>query len=127
MNVTQKAHKEKKKPDFTLFATGSELSLALDVAERLEQLGKSVRVISMPSFALFEKQDDAYKQSLIGGDLGVRVAIEAASEFGWHRYIGLDGIAICMESFGHSAPAADLAQDFGFTVDAVVERLMCKK
>jgi len=119
--------KEKRKPDFTLFSTGSELSLSLDVAERLEQMGKSVRVVSMPAWSLFEKQDDAYKQSITGGDLGTRVAIEAGSELGWHKYIGMDGVAICMEGFGHSAPAVDLAQDFGFTVDAVIERLMTKK
>jgi len=118
--------KEKKRPDFTLFSTGSELSLALDVAERLEQMDKGVRVVSMPAWTLFEKQDEAYKHSVAGGDLGVRVAIEAGSELGWHKYIGMDGIAICMEGFGLSAPAADLAQEFGFTVDAIVERLMCK-
>jgi transketolase len=116
--------KEKGKPDFTLFATGSELSLAMDVAASLEKLGRSVRVISMPCWALFEKQKDEYKNSVVEGDLGVRVAIEAASDFGWHRYIGRHGIAICMESFGHSAPAADLAEEFGFTVDAIVERLL---
>lgn len=120
-------NKEKTKPDFTLFSTGSELSLALDVAERLEQMGKSVRVVSMPAWAIFEKQDEAYKHSVVGGDLGIRVAIEAASEFGWHKYIGMEGVAICMEGFGHSAPAPDLAQEFGFTVDAIVERLMCKQ
>jgi len=119
--------KEKGKLDFTLFSTGSELSLALDVAERLEQMGKNVRVVSMPAWALFEKQDEAYKHSITGGDLGIRVAIEAAVEFGWHKYIGMDGVAICMEGFGLSAPAPDLAQEFGFTVDAIVERLMCKK
>ncbi len=117
---------EKHKPDFTLFSTGSEVSLALDVAARLEKMDKHVRVVSMPCWALFEKQPEDYKHSVAGGDLGVRVAIEAASEFGWHKYIGLDGVAICIEGFGHSAPAADLAQDFGFTVDAIVERLLCK-
>lgn len=111
-------------PDFTFFSTGSELSLALDAAKRLETMGKRTRVVSMPCWALFEKQSDEYKKSVVDGPLGVRVAIEAASEFGWHKYIGRDGIAICMEGFGHSAPAADLAQDFGFTVDAVVERLL---
>ncbi len=116
--------KEKRKPDLTLFSTGSELHLALEVADRLEKLGKSVRVVSMPCWALFEKQERHYKQSITGGDLGVRVAIEAASEFGWHKYIGRDGVAICMEGYGHSAPAADLAQEFGFTVDAIVERLL---
>ncbi len=116
--------KEKGKADFTLFATGSELSLALEVAGRLEQMDKNVRVISMPIWALFDSQDKTYKTSVIGGDLGVRVSIEAAADLGWHKYIGMDGIAICMEGFGHSAPAADLAQDFGFTVDAIVERIL---
>lgn len=115
---------EQRKPDFTLFATGSEVALALDVAKGLEKVDKSVRVISMPCWEIFEKQSDPYKRSIVGGDLGVRVSIEAASDFGWHRYIGRDGIAICMEGFGHSAPAPDLAQEFGFTADAIVERLL---
>lgn len=116
--------KEKARPDFTLFATGSEVSLALDTAHGLEKLGKSVRVVSMPCWALFEKQPEDYKKSVVDGDLGIRVSIEAATDFGWHKYIGRDGIAICMERFGHSAPAADLAIDFGFTPDAIVERLL---
>lgn len=120
-------HKEKGKPDFTLFSTGSEVSLALDVAERLESMGKHVRVVSMPCWAIFEKQPEEYRHQVAGGALGVRVAIEAAVELGWHKYIGSDGVAICMEGFGHSAPAADLAQGFGFTVDAIVERLLCKR
>ncbi len=118
--------KEKGKPDFTLFSTGSELSLAMEAAARLETLGKKVRVISMPCWEIFEKQPKEYKESVVGGDLGVRVAIEAATEFGWHKYIGRSGIAICMEGFGHSAPAPELAQEFGFTVDAIVERLISK-
>lgn len=116
--------KEKGRADYTLFATGSELALALEAAAGLEKLGKSVRVVSMPCWAIFEKQSAEYKKSVIEGDLGVRVAIEAGSDFGWHRYIGRNGIAICMESFGLSAPAADLAQEFGFTADAIVERLL---
>ena len=111
-------------PDFTLFSTGSELSLALDAADRLEKIGKHVRVISMPCWALFDKQPESYKQSVVEGDLGVRAAIEAAIDFGWHKYIGRHGVTICMERFGESAPAADLAQEFGFTVDAIVERLI---
>ena len=110
--------------DFTLFSTGSELALALEVAERLETMGKKVRVISMPCWALFDKQPDSYKESIVEGDLGVRAAIEAAIDFGWHKYIGRHGVAICMERFGESAPAPDLAQEFGFTVDAIVERLI---
>ncbi len=116
--------KEKGAPDFTLFSTGSEVSLALEAAVGLEKLGKHVRVVSMPCWALFEKQSEEYKKSVVEGDLGVRVAIEAGSDFGWHKYIGRHGIAICMESFGHSAPAPDLAQEFGFTADAIVERLL---
>ncbi|MEN9654671.1 MAG: transketolase [Chlamydiota bacterium] len=116
--------KEARAPEFTLFATGSELSLALDVADQLAKLGKETRVVSMPSWHLFEQQPADYKASIIGGKLGVRVAIEAASDFGWHRYIGIDGVSICMEGFGLSAPAADLANEFGFTVDAIVEQLL---
>lgn len=111
-------------PDFTIFSTGSELSLAIDAAERLEKLGKRVRVISMACWALFDKQPNSYKQTVVEGDLGVRAAIEAATDFGWQKYIGRNGVTICMERFGESAPAPDLAQEFGFTVDAVVERLI---
>jgi transketolase len=112
------------KPDFTIFSTGSELHLAIEVAERLETMRKEVRVVSMPCWALFDKQADDYKASVMGGNIGIRVAIEAGSELGWHKYIGLDGIAICMHTFGHSAPAEKLAEYFGFTVDAIVERLI---
>lgn len=117
-------HREKDKPDYTLLATGSELHLALEVAVELEKRGKHVRVISMPCWELFEKQPAAYRQQLLGGDLGKRVSIEAGVELGWHRYIGKEGIAICMESFGASAPASELARHFGFTVDAILERIL---
>lgn len=116
--------KEARKPDFTLVATGSELHLAMDVANELEKLGKAVRVISMPCWELFEQQPAGYKNSLFGGDLGKRVSIEAGVDLGWHKYIGLDGIAICMESFGASAPAADLAKEFGFTVESILKRIL---
>jgi len=116
--------KESTPPNFTLFATGSELSLALDVAAGLEKRGKAVRVVSMPCWELFEAQDDAYKASVVGGNLGKRVSIEAAVSFGWHKWIGPDGIAISMETFGESAPISDLAAEFGFTVDAILDRLL---
>ncbi len=116
--------KEKTKPDFSLFATGSELSLALDVAAALEKRGKSVRVVSMPCWELFEEQSASYKDSVVGGDLGIRVSIEAATSFGWHKWIGLSGISISVDGFGHSAPAAALAQEFGFTVDAILNQLL---
>lgn len=116
--------KETKACDFVLLATGSEVSLALDVAKALEKHGKSVRVVSMPCWELFEKQSHAYKESVIGSSTGVKVSIEAGVSLGWHKWIGSDGIAICMEGFGASAPAGDLAQEFGFTVDAILERLL---
>ncbi|HEX2579139.1 MAG TPA: transketolase [Rhabdochlamydiaceae bacterium] len=116
--------KEKKKPDFTLFATGSEVALAFDVATALEKQGKSVRVVSMPCWELFWKQDEAYRESIVGGDLGQRVSIEASVSFGWHQWIGHDGIAISIETFGESAPQADLAAEFGFTVDAILTKLL---
>jgi transketolase len=116
--------KEKGKPHFTLFATGSEVSLALDVSVELEKIGKNVRVVSMPCWEIFEAQSDAYKASVVGGDLGTRVCIEAGISQGWHKYIGMDGIAICQETFGASAPASALAKEFGFTVEAVMERLL---
>ncbi len=116
-------HKEKKAPDFTLFATGSELSLALDVAAALEKQGKAVRVVSMPCWEIFEAQDPSYQASVVGGNLGKRVSIEAGVSFGWNKWIGFDGIAISIETFGESAPQADLAAEFGFTVDAILNKL----
>ena len=116
--------KEQSKPDFTLIATGSEVSLALDVAMALEKVDKEVRVISMPCWQIFELQDDEYKNQIIGGDLGVRVSIEAAVSFGWSKWIGSEGISISIESFGESAPMGDLAAEFGFTVDAILNRLL---
>jgi transketolase len=115
---------EKSKPNFTLVATGSELSLALNVAEELEKLGKGVRVISMPCWEIFEKQDAEYKESIFGGEIGKRVSIEAGVDIGWHKYIGREGIAICLERFGASAPAGVLAREYGFTVEDILERIL---
>lgn len=116
--------KEKMKPDFCLLATGSEVSLALDVASTLEKRGKGVRVISMPCWQLLDKQSEPYKKGLLGGDLGKRVSIEAGVSFGWHRWIGPDGIAISIETFGESAPLSDLQAEFGFNVDAILSRIL---
>ncbi len=80
--------KETAKPDFTLIATGSEVSLALDVASALEKIGKAVRVVSMPCWELFEEQSDEYKRSVVGGRSGKRVSIEAGVSFGWAKWIG---------------------------------------
>lgn len=112
------------KPNYMIVATGSEVHLALDVAAELEKLGKVVRVVSMPCWELFEKQPPDYKESVFGGDLGKRVSIEAGVDLGWYKYIGREGIAISMEGFGASAPARDLAKEFGFTVESILERIL---
>ena len=116
--------KEEKKPQFTLMATGSEVSLALDVGTALEKIGKSVRVISMPCWELFEEQSEEYRLSVIGGDLGKRVSIEAAVTFGWSKWIGPEGIHIGIDTYGESAPQSDLAAEFGFTVDSILDRIL---
>ena len=116
--------RESRKPDFTLMATGSEVSLAIEVASALEKIGKSVRVISMPCWEMFEAQTEAYKKSIVGGDLGRRVSIEAGVSFGWGKWIGPEGIAVSIETFGESAPMGDLAAEFGFTVEAILDRLL---
>lgn len=110
--------------DFTLLATGSEVSLAIQVAKELERLGKRARVVSMPCWQLFEQQSDSYKESVLGKESGKRVSIEAGVELGWHKYIGSDGIAIAMEGFGKSAPMSALAKEFGFTVESILERIL---
>ena len=112
------------KPSFTLFATGSELSLAMEVAKNLEQRGHATRVVSMPCFEAFEAQDKRYKESVVGGSLGTRVSIEAAVSFGWERYIGREGISISVDHFGLSAPASAIADELGFTIDAILDRLL---
>jgi transketolase len=116
--------RENAKADFTLMATGSEVSLAIDVAAALEKMGKHVRVVSMPCWSLFEQQSDDYKRSVVGGDIGRRVSIESGVSFGWSKWIGPEGIAISIETYGESAPLSDLAAEFGFTVDAIVSRLL---
>lgn len=116
--------KEKSLPDYTLFATGSELKLALDVALEIERKGKQVRVVSFPCFELFEKQDEAYRASIVDGDLGKRVSIEAGVEQCWYKYIGREGIAICLEDYGASAPKKALEEEYGFQVDAILERIL---
>jgi len=121
---------DKSKPiDLTLIGTGSELQLAVEVAERLKQTqfgNKNVRVVSLPCFHLFEEQDSAYRKKVLGGDIGLRVSIEAGATFGWERYVGLDGIAIGIDQFGRSAPEAVVLPFFGFTADQIIERIMTK-
>ena len=116
--------RETSDPQFTLIATGSEVSLALDVASALEKRGKGTRVVSMPCTELFEKQTPEYKEVVLGGDIGKRVSLEAASTLGWHKWIGRDGIAIGIDTFGMSAPLSEVKEEFGFTVEAILNQLL---
>lgn len=116
--------KEKGKPDFSLIATGSELALALDVADELEKQGKNVRVISMPCWELFEEQSASYIDDVVGGDIGKRVSIEAASSFGWSKWVGPLGLSIAVDRFGASAPLAAIREEYGFTVEKILERIL---
>lgn len=113
----------KNKLDYTLIGTGSEVSLVLQVSEMLEQRGFNVRVVSMPCWVLFDNQDEAYKEHLFGAKSGVKISIEAAAEIGWHKYV-IDGKVIALKNFGKSATAEDLAQEFGFTPEKIVEQIL---
>jgi transketolase len=108
------------KPDVILLGTGSEVSLCVEAYEKLKTEGIKARVVSMPSWELFERQDAAYKESVLPAAVTARVSVEMAATFGWDRYVGPKGRAIGMHSFGASAPLKDLLKHFGFTVDAVV-------
>ena len=108
-------------PDVILLATGSEVSLCVAAFERLAADGIRARVVSMPSWALFEQQSRAYRDSVLPPDVTARVSVEQASMFGWERYVGPTGAMIGMATFGASAPLKDLQKKFGFTVEHVVE------
>ena len=108
-------------PNIILIATGSEVGLAVNAAEALSEQGKRVRVVSMPSWHRFEKQDRAYRDSVLPPSVRARVAIELGGEIGWDRYVGIDGDTITMSTFGASAPIAKLQEKFGFTVENVVK------
>ena len=108
-------------PDIILMATGSEVALIYKAYSELTEKGYRVRTVSMPSFEVFEEQSLEYKESVIPNAVRKRVAVEAACDFGWYRYVGLDGKVICMKGFGESAPAGKLFEKFGFTVENVVD------
>ena len=108
------------KPDVILIGTGSEVSLCVEAYEKLKAEGIQARVVSMPSWDIFEEQDAAYKESVLPSSVTARVSVEMAATFGWERYVGLKGRKIGMHRFGASAPLKDLLKFFGFTADAVV-------
>ncbi len=107
-------------PDVILIATGSEVALAVSAYEQLTADGVAARVVSMPSMELFDRQDQAYRDSVLPPSVTARVAIEQASSFGWHRWVGFGGTVIAMDTFGASAPLKELQTRFGFTPEAVV-------
>jgi transketolase len=108
------------KPEVILLGTGSEVSLCVEAYEKLKAEGVQARVVSMPSWEIFERQDTAYKQSVLPASVTARVSVEMAATFGWERYVGLKGQKVGMHRFGASAPLKDLLKFFGFTVEAVV-------
>jgi transketolase len=108
-------------PELLLIATGSELSLAVDAANKLRQEGKGVRVVSMPSWELFEEQSAEYKESVLPKAVKARISIEAASPMGWERYAGSEGIIIGLDHYGASAPAKTLFNEFGLSVKNIVD------
>lgn len=108
-------------PDAIIIGTGSEVQLGIGAQEELLKEGIDVRVVSMPSMDVFEKQSNEYKESILPKSVRARVAVEALSYFGWDKYVGLDGTVVAMNSFGASAPANILFEKFGFTVNNVVK------
>jgi len=108
------------KPDLILMGSGSEVSLCVEAGEKLNAAGIKARVVSMPSWELYERQDAAYKESVLPASVRARVSVEMASTFGWERYVGLEGKMIGMHSFGASAPLKDLLKKFGMEADRVV-------
>ena len=109
-------------PELIFIATGSEVELAVKAAESLSAEGKKVRVVSMPSTNRFDKQDAAYRESVLPTAVTKRVAIEAGIADFWYKYVGFEGRVVGMNSFGESAPADQLFKLFGFTVDNVVAK-----
>ena len=115
------ADSSKETPDAIIIASGSEVSLSIEAKEVLAKEGVDVRVVSMPCMDIFEKQSLEYKEKVLPKAVRARVAVEALSEFGWGKYVGLDGKTVCLDRFGASAPAGVLFKEFGFTVDNVVK------
>ena len=114
---------KKDTPDAILMASGSEVELIYKAADELEAKGVDIRVVSIPSFEIFDAQDKEYKESVLPNKVRKRIAVEALSSFGWHKYVGLDGEIISLDTFGASGKAEDLYKEFGFTVENIVEKV----
>lgn len=115
--------KEENHLDAIIIASGSEVNLAMKAKKVLLEKGIDVRVVSMPCQEFFDQQDEQYKEAVLPNAMRKRLSVEMASSFGWHKYIGLDGITMSIDEFGKSAPAQDVIQSYGFTVDGVVENI----
>ena len=115
------ADSSKETPDAIIIASGSEVSLSIEAKDALAKEGVDVRVVSMPCMDIFEKQPLEYKEKVLPKAIRARVAVETLSEFGWGKYVGLDGKTVCLDRFGASAPADVLFKEFGFTVENVVK------
>ncbi|BFM40026.1 transketolase [Synechocystis sp. LKSZ1] len=109
-------------PDLILIGTGSEVSLCVEAASKLASEGKNVRVVSMPSWELFEAQDSAYKESVLPKAVTKRLAVEAGVSFGWQKYVGMEGDTVSIDRFGASAPGGICMEKFGFSVDNVLAK-----
>ncbi|AVP36990.1 transketolase [Staphylococcus felis] len=112
-----------KEPEYVLLATGSEVSLMVDVAKSLEDEGKGVRVVSMPNWNAFEAQSQEYKDSILLPDVDKRVAAEMAATLGWHKYVGMNGLVIGIDRYGASAPGDLVVKEYGFTKENILEQI----
>jgi len=127
IDITKGAYVLSEDEDFKviMIATGSEVNLALETAEKLRsEKGCKIRVVSMPSQELFMQQDAAYRESVLPAACKMRVSIEAASTFGWDRFVGTEGLTIGIDHFGASAPFSVLKEQFGFTPDGVIKQII---
>lgn len=115
--------KEENHLDAIIIASGSEVNLAMKAKKVLFEKDIDVRVVSMPCQEFFDQQDEQYKEAVLPNAMRKRLSVEMASSFGWHKYVGLDGITMSIDEFGKSAPAQDVIQSYGFTVDGVVENI----
>jgi transketolase len=119
--VLRDSYREPDPPDLILLSTGTEVHICTRAADLLEADGIATRVVSMPCVENFAAQDDSYRERVLPAACRARVSVEAASTFGWHRWVGDHGEAIGMHTFGASAPAGDLYKHFGFTPERVVQ------
>jgi transketolase len=111
-------------PKIILISTGSEVQLILAAQQRLKERNIAARVVSMPSWELFEKQDAAYKEKVFPGAIRKRLAVEAGSSFGWHKYVTDEGEVIGIDKFGESAPGEEVMKEYGFTVENIIKRTL---